>query len=155
MEYNKTNVMDKIQSELLDPPHVLDTLIHLVIGEWKLTSPQREQLIGHLTACSYCRTALIVLLSVDQEYQRSNASPDEAAISDLLARFEAIHCELESRRYEQIGAYAEAIVAKGKEEADRRFHVLAQHIKECSECTSLLEDTLDFLNETTEAQEKL
>ncbi len=52
-----------------------------------------------------------------------------------------------AQEYEQMGAYAEAIVAKGREEADKHFPVLADHIKRCPGCKSTLEAILAFLNE--------
>lgn len=150
MEENKARLMEKIQPDLLVPPHVLGTLARLVLGEWQPAPSQREQLIAHLTACSYCRTTLIVLLSAEQKYQKSNGSPDEAEVNELLAQFETIHREIEVSGYEQMGTYAEAIATQGKEEADQHFPVLAQHIKRCPACSSFLEDLLAFLNETAE-----
>jgi len=50
-------------------------------------------------------------------------------------------------QYELMGAYAESIVAEGRARADVRFPALADHLKGCLACTTVLEDTLDFLNE--------
>jgi hypothetical protein len=146
MEENKATVKDKVRPDLLVPPHIVDKLFHLVLGEWQPDSSQQEQLIVHLTECPYCRTALIVLLSADQEYERLNNSP-EAPVHNLLTQFVTIHHEIEAQDYEQMGAYAEAIIAKGREEADKRFPVLAEHVRSCLSCASTLEDTLAFLNE--------
>ena len=33
-----------------------------------------------------------------------------------------------------MGEYAEAIIAKGKKQADKRFPQLTEHIKSCSSC---------------------
>jgi hypothetical protein len=89
------------------------------------------------------------LLSADQEYERLNSS-QEAPVHNLLTLFVTIHHEIEARDYEQMGAYAEAIIADGREEADKRFPVLAEHVRRCSSCKSTLEDTLAFLNEPEE-----
>jgi hypothetical protein len=150
MKERKATVMDKVRPDLLVPPHIVGELIHLVRGEWQPDPSQQEQLVAHLTECRYCRTALIVLFSVEQEYERSNSYP-EAPVRNLLARFVTIHHEIEVLEYEQMGAYAEAIVAEGKEKADKRFPILAKHIRRCPGCKSTLEETVAFLNEHEEA----
>ena len=150
MKERKATVMDKVRPDLLVPPHIVGELIHLVRGEWQPDPSQQEQLVAHLTECRYCRTALIVLLSAEQEYDRLNSYP-EAPVRNLLARFVTIHHEIEVLEYEQMGAYAEAIVAEGKENADKRFPILAEHISRCPGCKSTLEETEAFLNEHEEA----
>ena len=149
MEEKKATVMDKVCPDLLVPPHIVGKLIHLVVGEWQPDHSQQEQLVVHLTECPYCRTALIVLLSAEQKYERLNSSP-EAPARNLLTQFVTIHHEIEAQDYEHMGAYAEAIIAKGREEADKRFPVLAEHVRRCSICTSTLEEILTFLNEPEE-----
>ena len=124
-------------------------MFHLVRGEWQPDPSQQQQLVAHLTECPYCRTALIVLLSAEQEYERSSSYPEVPARS-LLMRFVTIHHEIEAQEYERMGAYAEAIVAEGKEKADKRFPVLAEHIRRCPGCKSTLEETVAFLNEHEE-----
>jgi len=146
MEENKATVKDKVRPDLLVPPHIVGELIRLILGEWQPVSSQQEQLIVHLTECLYCRTALIVLLSADQEHERLSSSP-EAPVHNLLTQFVTIHHEIEAQDYEQMGAYAEAIIAKGREEADKRFPVLAEHVRSCLSCASTVEDTLAFLDE--------
>lgn len=146
MKEKKAIVMDKVRPDLLVSPHIVGKLIHLVLGEWQPDPSQQEQLIIHLTECPYCRTALIVLLSAEQEYEKLNSHPEISA-RNLLARFVTIHHEIEAQEYERMGAYAEAIVAEGREEADKRFPVLAEHLKRCPSCKSTLEETLAFLNE--------
>ena len=89
------------------------------------------------------------LLSAGQEYERSNSYPEGPA-RNLLMRFVTIHHEIEAQEYEQMGAYAEAIVAEGREEADKRFPILAEHIRRCPGCKSTLEETVAFLNEHEE-----
>ena len=146
MKEKKATVMDKVRPDLLVLPHIVGMLIHLVIGEWQPDPAQQEQLIAHLTECPYCRTALIVLLSAEQEYEKLNDYPEVSA-RNLLARFVTIHHEIEAQEYEQMGAYAEAIVAGGRKKADKRFPILAKHIRRCPGCKTTLEETLTFLNE--------
>ena len=146
MKEKKATVVEKVHPELLASPHIVGKLIHLVIGEWQPDPAQQEQLIAHLTECPYCRTALIVLLSAEQEYEKLNDYPEVSA-RNLLARFVTIHHEIEAQEYEQMGAYAEAIVAGGRKKADKRFPILAEHIRRCPSCKSTLEETLAFLNE--------
>ena len=149
MKEKKAIVADKVRPDLLVPPHIVGELIHLVRGEWQPDPSQQERLVAHLAECPYCRTALIVLLSAEQEYERSNSYP-EAPARNLLARFVTIHQEIEVLEYEHMGAYAEAIVAEGKEKANKRFPVLAEHIRRCPGCKSTLEETLAFLNKSEE-----
>ena len=146
MKEKKATIMDKVRPDLLVSPHIISELIHLVLDKWQPDLAQQEQLVAHLTGCPYCRTALIVLLSAEQEYEELNSSPESSA-RNLLTRFVTIHHEIEAKDYEQMGAYAEAIVAEGREKADKRFPILAEHIERCPGCKSTLEETLAFLNE--------
>jgi hypothetical protein len=84
MEDKKATIMDNVCPDLQVPPHIVGKLFHLVAGEWQPDPSQQEQLIVHLTECSYCRTSLIVLLSADQEYVRLN-SYHEAPARNLLS----------------------------------------------------------------------
>ena len=149
MKGKKATVMDKVCPDLLVPPHIVGKLIDLIVGEWQPDPSQQEQLVAHLTECHFCRTALIVLLSARQEYERSSGYPEGPA-RNLLMRFVMIHHEIEAQEYERMGAYAEAIVAEGKEKADKRFTILAEHIRRCPGCKSTLEETVAFLNESEE-----
>jgi hypothetical protein len=149
MEEKKASIVVKAHPDLLVTPHIVGRLIPLVLGEWQPASSQQEQLVAHLTECPYCRTALIVLLSTEQEHKRLSIAP-ETPLHNLLTRFVTIHHEIEARMYEHMGAYAEAIVAEGPEEADKRFPILAEHIKRCPSCKTTLEETLAFLNEPEE-----
>jgi len=149
MKRKKGTAMDIAHPELLVPPHIVGKLIDLVVGERQPDPSQQEELIAHLTECSYCRTALIVMLSAEQEYERSNSFP-EASIRNLLTRFVTIHHEIEVREYEHMGAYAEAIVSEGRALADKHFPILAEHIRKCLSCKSTLEETVAFLNESEE-----
>jgi hypothetical protein len=149
MEDKKVTIMDKVRPDLLVPPHIVGKLFHLVAGEWQPDPSQQEQIVVHLTECSYCRTSLIVLLSAEQEYERLDSYP-EAPARNLLTQFVSIHHEIEAKDYEHMGAYAEALISEGREKADKRFHVLAEHIRKCSSCKSTLEETLAFLNELEE-----
>ena len=147
MKQKKSPVLEKIRSDLLVPPHIVDKLFHVFTGEWQPDSVQQGELVTHLTKCSPCRTLLITLLAATQNYEKSNGN-DETFIDDLLARFVHIHHEIESQEYEQMGAYAEAIVARGEKEADKRFPQLAVHVKSCSDCRIMLKDILSFLKES-------
>ncbi len=143
----KASIMDTVHPDLLQPPHYVGELIRFVAGEWQPNPSQQEQLVAHLTTCSYCRIALIELLLGEQEYEKRLNNHLEASIQDLLMDFVTIHHELEARDYEQIAAYAETIVTEKKEEADRRFPKLAEHLTRCLVCRSTLEEMLTFLKE--------
>ena len=146
MKDKKAAIMDKVHPDLLVPPHIVDKLFQLVAGEWRLDPTEQEQLVAHFMECLYCRTALIVWLSAELE-EESSKSSTESTVRSLLTRFVAIHHEIGAQEYEQMGAYAEAIVAKGQEKADKRFPLLANHIKRCPGCKSTLEAILAFLHD--------
>lgn len=150
MKQKKSSVLDKIRPDLLVPPHIVDKLFHLFTDEWQPDKVQQEELVTHLTECSYCRTLLITLLTATQKYEKSSGNPDPF-LSDLITRFVHIHHEIASQEYEQMGAYAEAIVAMEEKEADRRFPQLAEHIRTCPDCRAILKETLAFLRESKEA----
>jgi hypothetical protein len=141
--------MDNTSLDLLAPPHIVDKLLQLEVGEWQPDHSQRKLLISHLIECPYCRTAPIVLLAAEPVYERSNCSPETTA-HDLLTRFVTVLNEIEAREPEYMGAYAEAIVFEGREGADNRFPILAEHIRKCQSCKSTLEETLTFLKEFKE-----
>src|SRR5260221_6057987 len=115
MKEDNATVMSKINPDLLVPPHVLPVLMELIGGEKHQALSQQEQLLTHLAICHYCRTAVVVLLSAAQEYDRRNNDPEEPT-RDLLIRFANISREIEAyeaREFERRGAYAEAIMAEG------------------------------------------
>lgn len=149
MEDNNTTIKVEMIPDLLVSPHIVNELFHIVMGEWQLDSSQKEQMIGHLRECEHCRTALLVLLSTHQEYETLNNYAGTPA-RDLLTQFETIHHEIAVHDYEHMGAYAEAIKTEGREKADERFPILAEHIRKCASCTSWLNATLAFLNESEE-----
>ena len=142
-------VMDKVHPDLLEPPHIVGNLIDIMNDERQIDLFQQEQLVAHLVECEYCRTTIIIVLSAALENEQSNDHPDPL-VYDLLTRLVDIHHEIKSREYEQMGAYAEAIVAHGKKEANRHFPALVDHIRTCSRCQITLEETLAFLNESDE-----
>jgi hypothetical protein len=146
----KDNVVTMaVGPDLFVPPHVLPILIELFAGERQEALSQEEQLLTHLAACHYCRTAVVVLLSVAQEYDYRNNDSEKPA-HDLLERFAGIGRLIEGREYELLGAYAEAIVTEGQDKADLRFPEVAAHLRICPDCRSVLEATVAFITETEE-----
>ena len=149
MEDKHATIKDEVIPDLLVSPHIVNELFNIVIGEWQPDSTQQEQMVEHLRGCEYCRKALLVLLSADQEYEMSNNNTETSA-RKLLRQFETIHHEIAVHDYEPMGAYAEVIKAEGRKKADKRFPVLAEHIRKCASCRSWLNETLAFLNESKE-----
>jgi predicted anti-sigma-YlaC factor YlaD len=149
MEDKHATIKDKVIPDLLVSPHIVNELLHIVMGEWQIDSTQQEHMVEHLSGCEYCRKALLVLLSADQEYEMSNNNTESQA-HNLLTQFETIHHEIAVHDYEHMGAYAEAIKAKGRKKADKRFPVIAEHTRKCASCRSWLNETLAFLNESEE-----
>jgi hypothetical protein len=152
MKEENAKVITAVGPDLLVPPHVLPLLMELFAGDRKQALAQQEQLLAHLTTCHYCRTAVMVLLSYAQEYDRRNNNPEEPT-RDLLTRFADISCTIEAREaqeFERLGAYAEAIVAEGRKRAARRFPDVAAHLKMCPDCRSALDATVAFITKAEE-----
>lgn len=58
---------------------------------------------------------------------------------------------LTSGRYlEKLAQYAERMVAHGQEKVEKIFPRLANHLKACPACTSVVDDMRAFLNEPEE-----
>ncbi len=152
MKEDNQAAITEFSPDLFVPPHVLPVLMELFAGEVQKAFEQQEQLLAHLVACHYCRTAVVTLLGLVQEYDRRNNAVDEVA-HNLLVRFADISHEIETSEahaYERLGAYAEAIVAEGQDKAERRFPDVAVHIKLCPDCRSAVEATVADIIEAEE-----
>jgi hypothetical protein len=137
-----------ISPDLFVPPHILPLLMELFAGDKQQAVSHQEQLVAHLLTCHYCRTAVIVLLGVVQEYDRRNNDAQEPA-RDLLVNMARISREIEAgeaRADERLGAYADTFVHEGQEEAERCFPDVAAHLKICPDCSALVEMTVDSIN---------
>jgi predicted anti-sigma-YlaC factor YlaD len=134
--------------DLLSPPHVLSALMEMFAGDQEQAFAQQEQVLAHLTACQFCRTAVVVLLTVAQEYDRRTNAPG-APTRELLLRFVGSDQEIaaqEAHQFERLGAYAEAIVTEGQDQAAQRFPDLAAHLQSCPDCRSAVDATIAFLS---------
>jgi hypothetical protein len=155
MNKDVSRVLSEVGPDLLSPPHILTILLELLEGDSVQIVAQQEQVVAHLLACDYCRTAVVIALNVAQEYDHRN-NDSENPTHDLLVRFASINREIEActeSEYERMGAYAETIIAKGRKKANKQFHTLSEHIKRCRSCRSALEDTLAFLRILEEADD--
>jgi len=149
MEEDKAKVIKAVGPDLLVSPHILPLLIELFAGDDQQAVSQQEQLLTHITTCHYCRTAVMVLLGYAREYDRRNNNPEEPT-RDLLKRFVDISRTIEAREagdFERLAAYAEAIVAKGREKAAQRFPGIAAHVNICADCRVALDGTVASLIE--------
>ncbi|HEY5001659.1 MAG TPA: hypothetical protein VII61_00805 [Ktedonobacteraceae bacterium] len=149
MKDDNTTVLTNIGPDLFEPPHILPALMELFAGAKQQTPLPQEHFLAHLTSCHYCRTAIVVLLDIAQEYDCRNNN-NETFAHDLLRRFANIQTLIEAHKYEQLGTYAEAIVAEGHAKASLRFPVIAAHLKICFDCRSMLEATVDFITDAKE-----
>jgi hypothetical protein len=81
-----------------------------------------------------------------------NDTPDGPG-PDMADQIPARCPRLASSRYlEKLAQYAEVMVAHGQEKVEKTFPRLANHLKACSACTSVVEDMLAFLNEPDETR---
>ena len=149
MKDDNATVLSNIGPDLFEPPHILPVLMELFAGEKQQNTLPQEHLLAHLTSCHYCRASIVVLLDIAQECDCKNNNSETVA-HDLLVRFASIQTLIETHKYEQLGTYAEAIVAEGHAKADQRFPIIAAHLKLCFDCRSMLEATVDFITETKE-----
>jgi hypothetical protein len=145
MEERSASITEK-HPALLVPPHIMDKLIGLILGEWIPSPQEKKHLVAHLIICEYCRTALIILLFAVKKQEPLNKT-SETDVDEILAQFVNIHHEIEELEYERMGAYAEALTAEGKEKAEKRFPVLAKHVGKCASCKFLLGEMLSFLTD--------
>ncbi len=135
--------------DLLSPPHVLAALMELFAGDKQQALSQQDQMIAHITACHQCRTAVMVLLSYAQEYDRRNDLSEEPT-RELVTRFAHISRAIEMREaheFERLAVYAETIHSEGQEQAAERYPALVAHLQICPECRSAVEATVAFLLE--------
>jgi len=156
MKEDNAGILSKIGPNLLAPPHILPALMELLAGDSPPDLSQKEQLLSHLATCHYCRTAVMFLLKVAEGYDHRNNNPEEP-IRDLLTQFENISREAEAREareawvFERMGAYAEAIVAEGREKAAQRFPDVAAHLQICPDCCSAVEATVAAITKPEES----
>lgn len=146
------HVLSEGGPDLLAPPHVVPALMELFAGDRQQAIAQQETLFAHLVACDYCRIAAMVLLGVAQEVDRRNQEPLEVT-QELLERFAALDRKIkaEAHRYERLVVCAEAIAATGRDEAAALFPELAAHLSACSDCRSMVEETVAFIREVEKA----
>lgn len=147
MRKDNADIITAVGPDLLVSPHVLPLLMELFAGDRQQALSQQEQLIAHITTCHYCRTAVIVLLSYAQEYDRRYNREEPTRV--LLSRFADISRAIEAREgqeFERLAAYAEATVADGREKAAQRFPDVAAHVNICADCRSALDATIASLS---------
>src|SRR5438270_8260325 len=86
----------EVGPDMFVPPHVLPSLMELFAGESQRVLSQQEQLLAHIATCHYCRTAIMVLLSYELEYDRRSEYPEDPT-RDLLMLFANITHKIEVR----------------------------------------------------------
>ena len=142
-----THPLPETDLENLDkPPHVLSQLTAMMIGSWQPAPADLEALLPHLVECVYCQLALKTLIALELE---SNPS-DEATrtLHTLLAQLtDLIH----ETQMEDLAAYMEVLEVQGQDEADSKFPLLSEHLKQCQECQSAIAETLLLLHRAEQA----
>ena len=120
MKDDNATVLSNIGPDLFEPPHILPVLMELFADEKHQAPLPQQLLLAHLTTCQYCRTAVVFLLDIVQEYDRINNNPETVA-HDLLVHLANIQALIDAHKYERLGTYAEAIVAEGRDKAKLPF----------------------------------
>lgn len=144
MKQEQKASIDLICPDLLQSPHIVDELLHLLSGTLKLDSSAQKQLIAHYASCEYCRVFLVILLTAEQKYVCADEQR-EAAICAILEQFVAIDHKLMALDHEHLCAYAEAIVAEGREAAASSNPIQSQHVCVCKNCCAEVDDIIKFI----------
>lgn len=133
---------------LEQPPHILPVLIDLVGGEGHPNAVEQEQILGHLAECVLCQDALRTLLAIEIERYSQICITDEQ-IRKLISRLSNF---IEKKQIQQdIPAYIEASELWGKEEAQKRYPGLAEHLQHCESCRLLVSGVQNLKREAEEA----
>ncbi|HJT59497.1 MAG TPA: hypothetical protein VJ761_23515 [Ktedonobacteraceae bacterium] len=152
MKKDNATTIREVEVDLLEPPHIIPILMEMFAGDRQQALSQQNQLLAHLIECQSCRSAVLILLSIAQEYDRRNNDSEEPA-HDLLTRFASIECRIKEREYERFGTYIETIVAEGQDKADLRFPEIAAHLRVCSDCSAWLLVTIALTMDTEQTAE--
>ena len=118
-------------------------LAYLTAGTWQPTTGELEQLVDHIVACKDCRKNLetFIIASIDAD-QPENCPG--AILPGFFAKIRHIIREIDMQN--DISAYIETLEMQDLEEAEHQFPLLAEHLKKCKACQSLLEETLTLLH---------
>lgn len=126
--------------DLLKPPHVLSQFMDAIKGKQQLSSDQQEQRRKHLAECIHCQAFLGSYL-VDTLKEHDN--PHELA-RELLTQLRRIMHETLAA---DISAYVDMLVENGKEEADNRFPLFAEHLQTCQDCWRAVQELQAWLKQ--------
>jgi len=146
-EKTATKVPGTKSSMFDETHHILPQLEKIALGKWKSVLPDQEQMLDHLAKCAYCQSSveLFVAAALDSISESSPKDPVRKLLKHLKNALHKIH-----EQEEHIAAYAEALEMHGVEEANKRFPVLAEHLKHCEACKSEVEDMRTLLRKAEE-----
>jgi hypothetical protein len=130
--------------DLLVSPHIVRELMNIEAGKCHPEAVNQERMIAHLVECPFCETALLVLIYAEREQDRPS-DEHEMSAEELLTRFMTLKQANETKKYEERGAYAEALVTAGPEKAAQLFPEFAEHLKQCAACEAAVDDLIAFL----------
>ena len=123
--------------------HTFDKHISIEALLYSTTTAQLEWFIDHIIACEDCRRSIGTFIATSKDAEQAESYLGTIN-SDLLTKITQIIQEIDAQN--DTSAYIEILEVQGKEAAERRFPLLANHIKRCQACQSQLEETLTLLH---------
>ena len=132
-----TNTLPAVDSSTLNKPHILSQIRDEIIGKHSLTQAEQEQILDHLTTCTYCQIAIEMVITAMLDETVDSSSKDTS--HELLLQLKETNHKIQERE-EHIAAYTETLEVSGVEEADKRFPELAEHLRHCNICKAEVED---------------
>lgn len=142
-----THMLPETVFESLDtPPHVLSQLTAMFLENWHPTHAERETLLPHLVECLSCQLSLTMLIALELESDLSRE--DSRTLQTLLAQLTDLFHETQT---EDLATYMEVLEAQSHDEADSQFPLLSEHLKQCRDCQSTLEETQALLHRAEQA----
>lgn len=124
-------------------PHVLSQMIDIIVGKAQASPGEKERRWRHLAECIYCQTFLASYLLETIADDKAHGLAEEPARGLLTRLTRIMHGTLKR----DIPAYVETLVEQGIEETAGLFPLLTDHLRDCQDCQSAVQDLQSWLQE--------
>jgi len=151
MRRSTVTLPENNQGSLSQPPHALNQVIDMLVGNQPLPLEQQKERWDHLAHCLECQVFLGIYLVNLIEYDRAAGNPTEPA-QELLTKLTAILNDLHETLKEDIPAYVEALEELNVADANQKFPQLCEHVLFCQDCQEAVEDLRFWLRHLKEAE---
>ncbi|SRR5260370_29819117 len=146
MQGKITNILSKVDSSLLEKPHILSHILDVLTRKRQLIAAERKRMREHLTNCIHCQVFLWRFLAETIKYDQEHGILDESGRKLLAQLTRIIHETLK----DAIPRYVEVLEGRGEEEANKQFPILEEHLKNCRICQYIVEGTRSWLRQAVE-----